>query len=281
MVKGFKDDSGKFHPTVGMGSRSSREKTIIPRGMLNERRRLKFAPEGEIAPLSDVRTEGNEIIEKVIDVMKESHPDKANYIIHNTSIYNDYDNIQKTFFYSKDNVEKLLEWRQDPSPDTWKWKIPLWIESPENQIDLFQEDNHNRSFIEDAYKGKVTIAIMSPRDYIKLACPNCLEDLDIKGIENLDFDLRGKEHTDNTIKEIENELKRGNKVDTVFLNISGNEVRSHEGRHRAFGALKAGLEQIPVYIYSSEPMEDDFRERITNDPISELIPDIPVTNTIS
>ncbi len=282
MAKGFTDSNGKFRPTGNSTGNSSKQKTIEPKGVLLDRRRLTLVPEGTIADLSDVRLEGNEIIEKLVQIVRDSHPDLQDYIIHNEGIYNEYDGIQKTFFYSKDNVEKLLEWREDPSPDTWKWKIPLFLENPNNQADLFIE-SQDTFFTQDAFKGKVTITIMSPRDYLRLSCPICLEDFDESvisgrdGFADLDFDMRGKEDTQATINEIDSELRKGNPVNTVRLEITDNKVVTHEGRHRAFGAMKAGIEQIPVYVYSldNEPMEDDFRERITNDPTNELIPDNP------
>jgi len=281
MAKGFKDSKGKFRPTGNSSGNSSKQRTVEPRGMLLDRRRLTLVPEGTIAELSDVRLEGNQIIEELIQVIKDSHPEIQDYIIHGEGIYNEYDGIQKTFFYSRDNIEKLLEWRQDPSPDTWKWQIPLYMENPKDQLDLFIEDSSNSFWIQDAFKGKETITIMSPREYLRLACPKCLEDFDESiisgkdGFEDLDFDIRGKDFTKEIINEIESELKKGNPVSTIRLEITGNQVYSHEGRHRAFGALKAGMKQIPVYVLSDEPMEDEFREKITNDPVGELLPDNP------
>ena len=274
MAQGFKDSSGKFHPTGNNGT-SSRQKTLTPSG-LRLRRNIKSAPEGQdIAPYSEARVVGNEVIDKVVEAFKELHPKYDDWKIHNTDLYNDYDNIQKTFYYSKDNVEKLLEWRRDPSPDTWKWLIPLHLENPNNQADVIAgEDDHNMGFLEDAFKGKVSIVLLSPRDYLRLACPNCLQMFDKVGFEGLDFDARGKEFTKENIDKFAQRLKEGKTIDTIFLHadLDDMEITSHEGRHRAFGALKAGLEQIPVYIYNDE-MNDQQREEITNNPTG-LTPDL-------
>ncbi len=280
MVKGFTDEKGKFHPTGNNSSKSSKEKSVKPlKGILLDKRRDKFGftsqADQENQPEQPIRIKGNEVILKVVEAMKEKNPLFDDFIIKNTAIYNDYDDIQKTFAFSEEQVNKLLEWRNDGDPTTWKWEAPLILVNPEDEQAFGIEDNHNLGFIGDAYKGQVTIVTMTPRQFLEKACPKCLREADTVGISELDFDMRGKEKTQETIKNVTEAMMEGNSIETPFLsvNLDGLKVRSHEGRHRAFSAIQAGIEEIPVYIYTNDTMSDDIRERITNDPINELVRD--------
>lgn len=269
MTKGFKENN-KFHPTVHTGGRSSKEKSTKPEGMLLERRKLKFAPEGEIAPLNDIRIKGNKIIENIVSVSKQVNPEYSDFVINNTNIYNDYDEIQKTFAFSEEQINQLLEWRLDGNPKTWKWESPIVLENPSNESDFAILDNHNSGFIGDAYKGRTTITIMTPEEYLTLACPKCLEEYKSKGVSGIDFDVRGKEFTQKNISELTKLMEDGEPIDTPYIEISGNDVVGHEGRHRAISAIEAGIEKIPVYIYNRDEFDDDARRAVTDDPINEL-----------
>ena len=295
MAKGFKDKKGNFRPTGNSTRKSSKEKFTVPEGMIinqpepsfvvsrkenlllpRTRNKFRFSDDTEVEnlPPDPVREKGNEVILKIVQAMKDKKPEIEDYVIHNTNIYNDYDTIQKTFAFAEDNVEQLLEWRVDGDPKTWKWESPLVLNNPDNEHDFAGEDNHNLSFVGDAYKGRATIVLMSPREFLEKACPNCLKQSDEVGIKEIDFDIRGKEQTQKTIDSVTEAMKNAQSVETPYLQVRGGSVWGHEGRHRAFSAIQAGIEKMPVYIYTSDEMSDEEREEITNDPMGEISPDI-------
>lgn len=265
MTHGFKDKNKKFHPITNYKSRQKRsvDKLQGVRLKLEDFRSLRPFHEIATAPRKKdpIRIRGNEIINNLVDVLHKSHPEKSNFKIHNENIYNSYDEIQKTFYYAEESVNLLLHWRNDKNPKTWKWLIPIILDSPNKQSDFIIEDDHNNGFIGDAYKGRVSIAIMSPRNFLHLASPK----LDPDNPEG--FDKKA-------IDDLANKMKAGKPIDTPFLQVKDeNQVRSHEGRHRALGAIKAGISQIPVYIYTDEPMNTTQREQFSLVPFKVLKPD--------
>lgn len=272
-MKGFKRD-GIFHPiTPYKGVRKSRDQSTKTLGVrlerLSDKRTMYHINDFDKEPLNlQERMQGNEIIRKIVASSKKLNPLLENQGIINIGVYNEHDNIQKTFYYSKDAIDKLLEWREDGSPKTWKWKSPIILHS--------KEDDANGFFEHDAYKGKVTIVLMSPRLFMSLASPKGFLAYEMNN-NKLTEGLGGEtvEQSEESIKNIADSMKKGEPISTPYLNVDLKELRvfQHEGRHRAFGALDAGIKQMPVYIYTDEPMTDSQRIRINKNPFQVLQPD--------
>jgi hypothetical protein len=102
---------------------------------------------------------------------------------------------------------------------------------------------------------------MSPRSFLYLSDPK-LDPDNIRGMDQKNID------------DLAEKMKKGEPIDTPYLQIhlDGMDVYSHEGRHRALGAIKAGIKQMPVYIYTDDPMTDDQRKQLSVIPSQVLTP---------
>ena len=196
---------------------------------------------------SKQRQIGNKLIEKIIKSSKEQYPKYSDYSVNSTSVFNEYNTIQRTFAQSEKIIEQLLKWQNDGNPKTWKWTSPIALTNG-NDFAIF--DDQNNGWISDAYKGKVAITLMSPEDFLKLASPNTL----IIGRH----DIRGDSYTTKITDKLTKRMLNGQPVDTTYLMVDENfRVYSHEGQHRALSAIKAGIKEMPVYVYTSNQLTDN------------------------
>lgn len=317
MTKGFKDSDGKFHPTEKDDTKlSSRdigvdtqplEKSITD-GAKNLRER-KFDlekdkpftnnPENKLGltafaekpffsaetRINPIREKGNEILAEIVKMEESVNPTVKGFQIHSNHVFNEYNGIQESVFFAKDDIRKLIKWRTDGDPTTWKWKIPFGLDNGEEDFvstgkknesgqDIvahnpkFQvsfSDDQNLGWISDGYKDKLAITIMSPTDFLRLASPRTLTEGRM--------DLRGKEFTEKNVDKLTNLMEQGKPIDTVFLQVNENlKVFTHEGQHRALSAIKAGINEIPVYVYKSEPYKNNEKERVSIEPFLALKP---------
>ena len=107
-------------------------------------------------------------------------------------------------------------------------------------------DGHNLGWLTDAYKGRAAITVMTPRQFLDKSDP-------ARDIENSD-----NKYTKKTIDELAKKMRNQTPIDTPFLLVDENlVVYQHEGRHRASAAIKAGIKEMPVYIYGREPFTND------------------------
>lgn len=292
MVKGFKKD-GKFRPTEKNNSLVKKKDIKIPcmtlsvsSGKANELIRRKQELEkttlqeigldelryykgwGEYNPEEEaLRKKGNEIILNMVDDYKEKYGNEKNVTLHQPNIYNEYSTIQRSLALSEKNIEQLLKWKNDNNPKTWKWEVPLLLETKDGTTVAF--DGHNLGWEGDAYKGKMAITLMSPENFLKLASDKTLTE----GRN----DIRGEEHTEKTVDQLTKRMMEGKPVDTPYLMINedkGNRIFSHEGQHRALSAMKAGIKLMPVYVYARDKLSNEELKMITDNPMTSLRPDI-------
>ena len=293
MTKGFKDKDGKFHPTENSSKLSSRD--VSPEGTVLESPSIQMAkilelkekkepnPANELGILKhrlnrgfnngslgteDQRQIGNEVIEHIVNMTKKNNPKVRNWIIHSESLYNEYNDIQRALALAQPNVEKLIQWRNDGDPKTWKWKSPIGLEDPKDRISSFFTDDQNLSWVSDAYKGKMALTLMSPQEFLELASPRTAR----TGKRN---DIRGEKFTEENIDNLTKAMMNGEPINSVYLNINKDlKVFGHEGLHRALSAMKAGIKQMPVYVYMSfDSFNDDQIKKVTRSPTSHLKPD--------
>lgn len=88
----------------------------------------------------------------------------------------------------------------------------------------------------------------SPSDFLKLV-PSL--DMDEESIENIDI--------------LSNHIDSGKEIDPPTLYVNGNRVVSHDGRHRAYAAIKLNIKNIPILVIdvSNNPVvEFDFLPQI-------------------
>lgn len=100
------------------------------------------------------------------------------------------------------------------------------------------DDQHNLGFQSDAYKGKAHIRVMRPEDFLYKA-----------------GDLGSQaSYSAGVIVTLADTMRQCKKVNTPFLDVDLErcQVTSHEGRHRALGAVMAGVKKMPVIIYHQE-----------------------------
>ena len=302
MVKGFKDGTGKFHPIKKYkGVRKSRDKTKgvrirkerisqqehmkllqIKRETPNEENEIglrKFSDKGSFQlNLVDKpkRNIGNKVIEEIVEMSKQNNRDLKDYKIHSNHVFNEYDEIQHAMYYARNNVRELIKWRNDHNPRTWKWLSPICLDdgtedgekNPDGSYrhpDLRCFDDQNLGWVSDAYKGKMAITIMSPKQFLELASPKTL----VHGRK----DIRGEKHTKGIVDKLTQRMMDGKTVDTMYLQVNDNlKVFSHEGQHRALSAIEAGIEHIPVYVYGDGFTEKQLEE-ISDRPMRTLKPD--------
>lgn len=293
-MKGFKDPQGRFRPTENKkGIRKSRDQRIKTEGVRLQRgdadkptwkelmdiKRNTPNPKTDIGltqftdnPMAlnyvddPIRNIGNELIQEIVGMSKQGKPKLENYKIHSNHIFNAYNTIQKSLYYSKDNVKQLIQWHNDNNPKTWKWVSPICLDDGvQNSHNIECFDDQNRGWVSDGYKGQVALTILSPKQFLELASP--------KTLERGRMDIRGEEHTKEITDELTKRMMEGKTVDTPYLQVNKDlKVFSHEGQHRALSAIKAGIEKIPVYVYGNEFTDQQLAE-ISEKPMWILKPD--------
>ena len=204
------------------------------------------------------REQGNRYIVKAVNMEIQYNPQQKDWVIHTETIFNEYSEIQNIFSHAAYEVDRLIEWRNDNNPKTWKWLSPIILDSS-GIIKVF--DSHNSGWIGDGYKGRVAITLMSPREFLDKSDPtggfeNNLSDYNKKTIDNLAKKMRNKTPIDTPYFIVDEDLR----------------VFSHEGRHRALAAIKAGIEKMPVYVYAHHKYTDKEIEKITNIPTYAIKP---------
>lgn len=293
-MKGHKDSSGKFHPhTPYNGVRKSQDQKLKTGGIRLQREDTVKPTWEELLrikrntpnPKSDIglkqftdnpmqtnfvddpkREIGNELIQEIIDMSKQGKPELENYKIHSNHVFNQYNTIQKSLYYAKNNVRELIKWRNDNNPETWKWISPICLDDGvENSHNIRCFDDQNLGWVSDGYKGQMALTIMSPKQFLELASP--------KTLERGRMDIRGDEHTKEITDELTKRMIVGKTVDTPFLQVNKDlKVFSHEGQHRALSAIKAGIKLMPVYVYGNEFTDQQLAE-ISEKPMWILKPD--------
>ena len=204
------------------------------------------------------REQGNRYIVKAVNMEKQYNPKLKDWVIHTETIFNEYSEIQNIFSHAAYEVDRLIEWRNDNNPKTWKWLSPIILDSS-GIIKVF--DSHNSGWIGDGYKGRVAITLMSPKEFLDKSDP-------AGGLENNLSDYN-KKTIDNLAKKMRNQTP----IDTPYFIVDEDlRVFSHEGRHRALAAIKAGIEKMPVYVYAHHKYTNKEIEKITNIPTYAIKP---------
>lgn len=200
-----------------------------------------------------IRDAGNDIITKIVEMCKRQNTGIDDFVIHSEHVYNEYSTVQLALYHSKYNIEKLIKWSEDGNPETWKWISPIALENNEPSVldvpdkkntvrhnpdyKLRSFDGHNLSWLTDAYKGKMVVALITPDEFLMLATGGDIRDLKSK-------------YSQENIKNLAEKMKKGTPIDTMFLiTAEDGRVFTFEGRHRAMAAIEAGIKQIPVYVY--------------------------------
>lgn len=289
-MKGFTRD-GKFHPiTQYKRVRKSRNKKSegIPISQKEHQKSLQIKretpnEENEIGLRRFVdrglfqlnlvdepkRNIGNKVIEDIVEMSKQNNPDIKDYKIHASDVINETSNLQHAMYYARNDVRELIKWRNDNNnPRTWKWLSPICLDDGTEYSDIRCFDNHNSGWLSDGYKGQMALTIMTPTQYLELVSPDGTL---VHGRK----DIRGEEHTKQTIDRLIQRMLDGRPVDTIFLKVDENmKVFLHEGQHRALSAIKAGIEYIPVYVYTTlDGFTDEQLEEISDRPLRILKPD--------
>ena len=284
MTHGFKDAEGNFHPTGNDSNKLSSHQVDKPKVVTMSHEEVQTAKklmqqkadndkpdsiglkshvhekfgypsEGKLS--DEQRKDGNYLINKIVKMSKRQNPELENYVLHSPHVFNDYDTIQKSLIAYPDNITQLINWSNSDDPTKWKWLSPISLQEKSDDDDygkLKSFDSQNLGWLTDAYKGKMALTIMSPKEYLKLASPRTLE----TGERN---DIRGDEHTKETVDKLTQRMLDGKPVDTMYLEVNDDmKVYSHEGQHRALSAIKAGIEELPVYVYGAYFTEKQLRD---------------------
>lgn len=98
------------------------------------------------------------------------------------------------------------------------------------------------------------ISNFSPQQYINLL-PKL--SMDEETIENID--------------ELYNMIINGNLIDPPTLYLDGNNIINHDGRHRAYAAIKAELNYIPVLVLDINNTTPQINNLKKQDKINEII----------
>ncbi len=287
-MKGFKDKKGKFHPigkysALNKSSISKRNirkaETIEP--TIEEMRRSnpknsigltdrKFIYGGwdKDGISDDKRREGNVVIEQLFNMTNETNPELGITELYEPDIYNTYSTIQNMFRLTANNIDKLIDWRLDGNPKTWKFVTPLKIMTNDSRIypitdeNVFDKMSASYQFLTHAYKQEATLTIMSPDDFLNYADPKD------HGASRYDLEYDKK-----VVDELVEKMENGTPIDSFHLDVNENmEVTDHEGQHRAVASIKAGIKEIPVMIYAkigTEFSEEQIKE-ISQNPIETL-----------
>jgi len=204
----------------------------------------------------DKRREGNVVIEQIFNMTDEYYPEMKIVQVEPLNVYNEYSTIQNTLRISGKIVDKLIDWRYDNNPKTWKWVSPLryvndtWVRRDD------VDDAQNKLFTEQAYKNQAALTLLSPNEFLDFVDPK--KHGKSRYESNIDKDI-----TDQLTKRMLN----GKPIDSLQLLINEDlSVYQHEGQHRALAAIKAGIKQVPVFVYSRTPMTEDNIIKITNSP---------------
>ena len=193
---------------------------------------------------NEIRTKGNKLIQKLFE---SSGIDGELYDV---SSFNRKDGIQKTLVASEEIINDMLDNRGKKGH--WPFISPFSIRK--SQFELINVDGANGNFLEDAYKGKAVLTTMKPQNFLYFSSPLITSDESEKVIKRL-----------TTVLESPN-----GEMDTPNLSVRGDKVINHEGRHRAIAAIKAGIKEMPVYLYFKESLPDLRRERYVKNSVSFL-----------
>ncbi len=266
-LKGFKKD-GKFRPT-GNKSKSALKKSSIPKRKVRNSETIgenieemrRNNPQNSIGLTDrkfiyggwdkdgisdDKRREGNVVIEQLFNMSKETNPEIEFTKLYDPDTYNNYSGIQNMFRLAGNNIDKLIDWRLDGNPNTWKFVTPLKIMNNDSSIyyvddiNVFDKMSASYQFLKHANQSEVTLTLLSPDEFLNYADPKD------HGASRYD-----REYDRNVTDELTEKLKNGTPMDGLHLDVDENMVVvDHEGQHRALASIKAGIKEIPVYIYS-------------------------------
>ena len=256
-----RDGDGKFAKKGS--SKSSKE--------LKDNYGLSSISDRESLSVED-RNTANQLITKMIDLVRESSPDFDDYIVHDN--LNDFDGVQKVLFNAEKHgiISKLIDDRSNPDPTKWKWIPPIFLQEKGNIDKPFDRklknlDSQNPSFETLAIENEIVITMMSPLEFLKLSAPQLA-----RNPEKRNFDIRGTDRAIKVIDTLKKRMLEGKPVDTCYIKVDNTmNVWGHEGRHRALSAIQAGIELMPVYVMGR--FSDENKEKIMSDPLKYLIPD--------
>jgi hypothetical protein len=145
--------------------------------------------------------------------------------------------LAKTFGRNKKLMNKLIQKRLNEGKNNWVYSLPIPYQN-ENGKKL-TEDSFNFSFF--AVKDKITIALINPKKFVKLANDKTEPTRESKRTTQLTSSF----------------IRAGRPIPTprLELNHDGDQVIKTEGIDRVRGAIDEGIDEIPVYIITKEPID--------------------------
>lgn len=276
-MKGFKDKKGKFHP---IGKYSALNKSSITKRNIRKAETIGTSieemrrnnPENSIGLTDkkfiyggwdkdkisdDKRREGNVVIEQIFNMTNELYPELGIKQIDEKHLYNDWSTIQNTLRISANVIDKLIDWRFDNDPKTWKWVSPIRYTTENSWVSNDDVvDNNNQRFTSKAYKNEVAITILSPDDFLTYADPIG------HGASRLERPLEKQD-----VDDLAEKLMQGQPMDSLNLELTDdNHVWQHEGQHRALASIIAGIKEVPVIVYKTSGFTEEEQEKIANNP---------------
>jgi len=224
-------------------------------GLTEHRVQRHFGFDNGSKGTEEQRKLGNKVLAEVVKMEKENNPKLQDLMIHDNRVFNDYNGIQREFAVANHEIMDLIRWRKDGDTKTWKWLSPICMDDgSENARNLHCFDGHNTGFITDAYKNQLAITVMTPEEYMELSDPTK---------PTYELFVADSPSSIKTINELTTKMQKGTSIDTPFLTVDENlQVKSHEGRHRALSAIRAGILKIPVYVYGGSSF--DFSDKQLN-----------------
>ena len=85
-----------------------------------------------------------------------------------------------------------------------------------------------------------TLQMMSPQEYLK----------QVNAAQGIDFEFAPSPiRKPKTISKIKTALQKGETIETPWLTVHKGKIVDQEGRHRAVAAIRAGISEMPVFIY--------------------------------
>jgi hypothetical protein len=274
-MKGFKDGKGKFHPT---GKHSPLKKSDIQirkddslgsgdAGELKDKnqknsigltdRKVIYGGYDKDGISDDKRREGNVVIEQIFNMTNETNPEANIEQLDAQSLYNEYSTIQNTLRISGNIIDKLIDWRFDNNPKTWKFVSPLRYWSGKHYVEEENVvDGNNKVFIQEAYKNEDAITLMSPEQFLHYADPVG------HGASRTERPVEMK-----IVNDIADKMKAGKPMDSLSLTIGDdNHVYGHDGQHRALASIIAGIKEVPVIVIKTTGLTEEEQVEITNNP---------------
>lgn len=178
-------------------------------------------------------------------LIRMEEPDGSEYSVpYGGDVMRDHDEAYMALYASRDAVRRLMSWRRDPSPATWKWPSPVATcdarDADMRCVRVY--DHQNNGWVTDAYKGKGgIILLMSPIQYRRMAF-----DPPPGRFEN--------PASRRTVERLAGLFRAGRVVDSAYVVVDPDrncETVSQEGHHRGIAASAAGIRLMPVYVYST------------------------------